>query len=176
MTDLRKELDALGTNYRAMLESPLARLDDARHDLLKYLAEKRIPGIVILFTMPVSAARAHLARLGIDAVRIFFIDCVTPGHAREDNVTYIGETSLTDIAIAVGQFAETIPGEKFLLMDAVNTLLIEHDEKTAAKFVNAITARATMLAMDAVFIVVKGKDPGLYQSIYPFFDKVIDYG
>jgi len=63
-----------------------------------------------------------------------------------------------------------------MMVDPINTLLGFMDEPLAVKFTNILTARASQISMQAIFLAIKDKDPGFMQDVSMFFDKVMDYG
>ena len=65
-----------------------------------------------------------------------------------------------------------IKGEKFLIIDALSTLLIYNDENKVAKFVKEITEYASQNDVDVIAFSPKTKGEELLNKIFNFFDKV----
>ena len=73
---------------------------------------------------------------------------------------------------AVGAFIEDITGKKFLVIDALSTLLIYNSEDSVARFVKKMTEYASEKDVQIVSLSPKTKGEELLNKIFNFFDKV----
>jgi archaellum biogenesis ATPase FlaH len=73
---------------------------------------------------------------------------------------------------AVNAFIGDIKGEKFLVIDALSTLLIYNNEDSVAKFVKKMTEYASQNNMQIVALSPETKGEELLKKIFNFFDKV----
>lgn len=75
-------------------------------------------------------------------IRFFFIDCVTNEKTQED-VLHISPNDLEKLSYSINSFIKEIKGEKFLIIDALSTLLIYNSENKVAAFVKEVTEYAS---------------------------------
>lgn len=152
---------------------------DSMHDdlisLIQHLARKKTPGAFLLLTKPYDIVKREIDKLGINTEKIIFIDCMS-GEKRlhEGNVFYIPSIEdLTGICIVISQFFDSIQTEKFLVIDALDPLLIYNEPKTVASFLRSITEHGSR-SLSKNIILTSGKpDSELVRKISPFFDKIV---
>lgn len=108
---------------------------------------------------------------GISVSKIFFIDCVTNEKTRDD-VMHIPPTDLEKLRFAIGSFIKEISGKKFLVIDALSTLLIYNDENKVAAFVKEVTEFASKKDVKVIAFSPKTKGEELLNKIFNFFDDV----
>jgi len=108
---------------------------------------------------------------GINTSKIFFIDCVTNERIRDD-VIHIQPTELEKLEYAIASSIKEIPGQKFLVIDALSTLLIYHNENKVAAFVKEVTEFASKKDVQVIAFSPKTKGEELLNKIFNFFDEV----
>jgi len=82
----------------------------------------------------------------------------------------------TDLRIlddSIRSYLKEMPGEKYLMIDALSTLLIYNNQKDVAKFVKSLTEHAVEFKTKTVALSPKTGDNELLTYIFNFFDKVI---
>ena len=119
-------------NYESVLivedaESLRARVND----ILETLQDK--PIIYLNLTNTYTSLVSNLKKDGLKINNIFFIDCITQlaggNVSDQENVFFIKEPNdLTSLGIAISQFFESIPGEKWLVLYAFSILKIYNKE------------------------------------------------
>jgi len=129
------------------------------------------PGIYISLNKPHSSIEKLLEKDGVNTKKLFFIDCVTAEQKRDD-VMHVHPTDLKKLAAAIGAFIKDIPGKKFLLLDALSTLLIYNDENKVAQFVKEVTEYAAEKDVEVIALSPKTKGEELLNKIFNFFDEV----
>jgi archaellum biogenesis ATPase FlaH len=132
---------------------------------------KDIPGIYVSLNKTQKSVEEILKKYGINTKRLFFIDCVTSKKTRDD-VLHIPPDRLDLLDSAVCSFIGDIKGEKFLVIDALSTLLIYNNEDNVAKFVKKMTEYASQNDVRIVAFSPKTKGEELLDKIFNFFDKV----
>ena len=128
-------------------------------------------GIYISLNKTQKSVEDIFKKSGINTRRIFFIDCVTSKKTRDD-VLHIAPDRLDLLDSAVGAFIEDITGKKFLVIDALSTLLIYNSEDSVARFVKKMTEYASEKDVQIVSLSPKTKGEELLNKIFNFFDKV----
>jgi len=129
------------------------------------------PGIYVSLNKTHESIENILKSNKINTSKLFFIDCVTSEQKRDD-VLHISPRELEKLSSAINTFIKDIPGKKFLVIDALSTLLIYNDENKVARFVKEITEFAAEKEVDVIALSPKTKGEELLNKIFNFFDKV----
>jgi archaellum biogenesis ATPase FlaH len=132
-----------------------------------------IPGVYVSLNKTQKSTEDMLKRAGIKTDKLFFIDCVTEYRTRED-VLHIAPQDLLTLAQAVDYFIKEIPGEKFLIIDALSTLLIYNDENKVAQFVRQVTETSSEHDVSCISFSPSTKGEDLLNKIFNFFDEVLE--
>ena len=128
------------------------------------------PGIYVSLNKTQRSLERILKKNGLSTNKMFFIDCVTAEKTRDD-VLHIAPDQLDLLSTAIHSFIKDVKGKKFIILDALATLLIYNNENNVAKFVKELTE----FASDDVKIVAfspKTKGEELLNKIFNFFDTV----
>jgi archaellum biogenesis ATPase FlaH len=128
-------------------------------------------GIYVSMNKTQRSTEELLKKGKISTERLFFIDCVTTEKTRDD-VLHVSPEQLDLLATAISAFIHDIPGEKFLIIDALSTLLIYNNENKVAKFVKEVTETAARKDVQVIAFSPKTQEEELLQKIFNFFDKV----
>ncbi|MFH1257358.1 MAG: hypothetical protein ABIG96_01845 [Candidatus Micrarchaeota archaeon] len=128
-------------------------------------------GIYLSLNKSQKSAAEAFSKAGIGTDRLFFIDCVATQQARRD-VLHFKPTELEQVEYAVKMYIDEIPGRKFVLVDALSTLLIYNDVNKVAKFVKEVTEFADGKDVSVFAFTPKTQGEELLQKIYNFFDEV----
>ncbi len=172
------ELDGLdGKSYSVLAVSPPDRLQEAADGMIGEYTKAGIAGVYVCFNKPQKAVKELLEKRGVDTSKVFFIDCITAslGEAEnEKNVIHIQSPSdLTSLSIAINEFLEKVPGEKFLLIDALATLLIYNTEALVIKFVKSMVEETSRYGLKTVMLTPEARGGDLVNRISLYFDKVL---
>lgn len=132
---------------------------------------KNIPGIYVSLNKTQKSIENILKQNEINTKKLFFIDCVTSEKTRDD-VLHIAPDQLDLLSSAIYDFIKDIKGEKFLILDALSTLLIYNDENKVAKFVKEVTEYASQNDVKVIAFSPETKGEELLNKIFNFFDKV----
>jgi len=132
---------------------------------------KNIPGIYVSLNKTQKSTENILNKNKINTNKLFFIDCVTSEKTRED-VLHIAPDQLDLLSSAINTFIKDIKGKKFLVVDALSTLLIYNDENKVAKFVKEVTEYASQNDVEVIAFSPKTKGEELLNKIFDFFDEV----
>ncbi len=180
---LEKEIECLEDNPIVTVLVPNKIYAQTNVDILKCLVnEKKIPGIYITVNKPYLNMLSFLRKSGINVSRIFFIDLISKltkeQPSRIDNCLFMeSPESLTDLSIALGEAVRSIPGDKFIFLDTLSTLLIYNKAETVTKFVHFLTSKMRSWQVKGIIIsLIKETKPELQAELAQFCDKVIDMG
>lgn len=177
LADPTEKIKTLGDQFTVLVICPVQKLQDTISDIVRFLTEKNMPGIYVSFSKPYKSLKKILMENNLNTDRIFFIDCISHSMSepkREDKVLYINNRGdLNSLGIGISQFIETIPGKEFLLIDALETLLIYNKPDTIAMFVQSLIKKSSKFEMKTVILTPRG-DKELIDKIGMFFDKIIE--
>ncbi|MBM3303643.1 MAG: hypothetical protein FJY76_00985 [Candidatus Aenigmarchaeota archaeon] len=155
------------------------RLDETNSSIVKELMKKRDMCLYVAINQPYNRMLRVMERKSVDVKRVFFIDCITEtsgGKAeRAGNCLYVNSPSnLTELGIAISQALHAIPGQKFLFMDALSTLVIYNTPNSFAKFAHFLMTRVKLLGLNGIFMVVeKEMEEQVFSRISHFSDRII---
>jgi len=152
-----------------LIITPAERLQEKLKDIVKSF--KDIPGIYVSLNKTQKSTEEIFRKSGINTKKLFFIDCVTSQKTRDD-VLHIASDRLDLLDSAVSAFIKDIKGKKFLIIDALSTLLIYNNENSVAKFVKKMTEYASENDVQVVALSPETKGEELLKKIFNFFDKV----
>jgi len=139
--------------------------------LVKVRSFKDKAGIYVSLNKTQKSTEEILKKAKVDTSKLFFIDCVSKEKVRED-VLHIGPDDLEMLSTAIHSFIKDIPGEKFMIIDALSTLLIYNNENKVAKFVQEVTDYASENKVYVVAFSPKTQGEELLNKIFNFFDNV----
>jgi archaellum biogenesis ATPase FlaH len=176
---ITKELEGLRDHHSLLIISPIEELQDNINTIIEFFEKKkRLPGIYVSFNRPQRGIRKSLENAGIPVDKIFFIDCISKsllGETEEiKNVLHIYRpTNLTVLNMAINKFVEEIPGEKYLIIDALTTLFVYNKEKDVIEFIRSQIEKASEEKVELIALIPKTKGEELMDKISVFFEKVI---
>jgi archaellum biogenesis ATPase FlaH len=128
-------------------------------------------GIYVSLNKTQKSTEEMLNKAVIDTTKMFFIDCVSKEKVRDD-VLHIGPENLEMLSAAIQAFIKDISGEKFIIIDALSTLLIYNNENKVAKFVRELTEYASENKVYVIAFSPKTQGEELLNKIFNFFDEV----
>jgi len=121
----------------------------------------------------------YLEQKGINTKKLFFIDLITSeiSEATEkiDNCLFMeSPKSLTDLSIALSEAVKSMPGDKFIFLDTLSTLLVYNQLTTVTKFAHFLTSKMRQWDINGLLVSMeKETDPNLQAQLAQFCDKVI---
>jgi len=146
------------------------------NDILKTLQDK--PVIYLNLTNTYNSLVSNLKKDGLKINNILFIDCITRlaggNVSDQENVLFIKEPNdLTSLEIAISQFFESVPGEKWLVFYGFNILKIYNKEDIILRFIQSIFENASASNAKIVVLSTKVKNESLIKKMAHFFEKVV---
>jgi archaellum biogenesis ATPase FlaH len=129
------------------------------------------PGVYVSLNKTHKGVLDTLEKNNVDTSKLFFIDCVSVDNVDEDTLS-VSPSNLDNLAYSIRNFIKEIPGDKFLVIDALSTLLIYNSENDVAAFVKEIAGYASKENVGVVALSPSTKGENLLEKIFNFFDKV----
>jgi len=149
-------------------------------DIVKFLVnEQNIPGVYVTLNKPYDIMQRTLASNNIDTRLIIFIDATSRTKVgKVENCLYIGSPEkLSDMSVAMDQAIKSLQGDKFLIFDSLNTLLIFNKPPTVARFIHFLTGKMREWKIKGVIITLEREtEQNLMDELTQFSDARIDIG
>jgi archaellum biogenesis ATPase FlaH len=145
------------------------KLQEKINETVKSFADT--PGLYVSLNKTQKSVEQIFKDSNISTKKIFFIDCVTSKVSRKD-VLHISPSELEMLGCAIDDFMGNIKGEKFLIIDALSTLLIYNNEDSVARFVRKVTEHSCDNQVKIVALSPQTKGEELLKKIFNFFDTV----
>ena len=149
-------------------------------DVVKFLVnEQNIPGVYVTLNKPYEIMQRTLNNSGIDTRLVIFIDATSRTESKKiENCLYIGSPEkLSDMSVAMDQAVKALPGDKFLIFDSLNTLLIFNKPATVARFVHFLTGKMREWRIKGIVVTLeKETEQALLDEITQFADARVDVG
>jgi len=146
---------------------PVEKMEKTKIDLVKSF---KTPGIYVSLNKSVKGLKQLFEKNKISFSKIFFIDCINSN--TNPNILSIFPTQLDKLEYAIKVFINEIKGRKFLIIDALSTLLIYNNENKVASFVKEIINYSQKHEVEFVALSPKTKGEELLNKIFDFFDVV----
>lgn len=148
--------------------------------ILKEIVRDDAATVYVSLNRPCSVLIETFKKNKINIDKIFFIDCITKavGEAEETkNVVFIdGPKHLTNLSITIIEAIKTLPFKnKFLVLDALTTLLIYNSPEIVLGFLNSMSNKMRILKVNSIWLSAeKELDPKIESRLDQFIDKVVD--
>jgi len=152
-----------------LIISKVESLQGRVNDTLKSL--KGGVGVYVSLNKTQKSLEENFNMEGINTDKIFFIDCVTLDKTKEE-VLHVQPNDLEKLKFSIESFIEEIHGEKFLILDALSTLLIYNTENDVAAFIKKIVEKANKTDLMLIAFSPETKGEELLNKIFNFFDEV----
>jgi archaellum biogenesis ATPase FlaH len=115
---------------------PVEKLQEEINSTVDFF--KSIPGIYICLNKTQRSIESILTKEGININKLFFVDCVSSEKVRDD-VLCVNPHQLDILNSVINNFVNDIEGEKYIIIDALSTLLIYNEEDKVGNFFKNLT-------------------------------------
>jgi len=154
-------------------------MHDTCLDIVGTLTKKGFSGIYISLNRPHVSVLESLEEKGVDGENVYFIDCVTSSvhhitHFKDDRVLYadsprdLGKDGV--ILRAVEHYVSSVSGEKFVLIDALRTMLLYNEEASVVSFIKELLYRLSDYGVKLIVLTRSEHDKGLIRDLSDLFD------
>jgi archaellum biogenesis ATPase FlaH len=148
---------------------PVDSLHTEINDLIT--SRSHLPGVYVSLNKTQKSMESQLIKTFIPIDKLFFIDCVTSQKIKDD-VLHISPTDLVTLRHALRAYMAELRGERFILIDALSTLLIYNDVNKVASFMQSLTDLAGEKDIEVIALSPHTKGEELLDKIFNFFDTV----
>lgn len=158
-------------------------MHDTMLDIVESLTKDGFSGIYISINRPHVSVLESLGRRGVGDEKLYFIDCVTSSvhhitHFKGDRVLYADTPRDLDkdgtISRAIEHYVSSVPGKKFVLIDALRTMLLYNEEVVVVDFIKNLLRRLSEYDMKLVVLTRREHDEELIRDLSGFFDSHIE--
>lgn len=154
-------------------------MHDTTLNVVETLTKKGFSGVYITLNRPHISVLESLEKKGISKDNIYFIDCVTSSihhitHFKGERVLYadsprdLGKDGT--ILRAIEHYVSSVPGKKFVLIDALRTMLLYNDEAVVVDFVSGLVEKLSGYGVKLVILTRKDHDKELIEDLSGLFD------
>ena len=178
---IENELKDLTRPYLAMLVVGTSDYLDASVQSAKVLT-KSMPGVYVTVNRPYTKLLEVFKKNKIDVSKLIFIDAITAVAVSdikdEENCIFIQHPSdMTNLGVAVLETLKAIPGEKFLLVDSISTLLSYNSAEKVTHFLHSLAGKLSVLKATGLFLALEGETEKLVEDVTSqFCDKIVELG
>ena len=173
--DIKKEFRDLEKYNTILVISDIEKLQLVANTIVT-LFKKRV-GAYICLNRPQKAVKELLLKEKVKTDNVFFIDCITSSVGKPnkaDGVLNIcSPADLHNLSLAISTFVKSIKDKKYILIDAIATLLIYNKENVVFDFIKATVDFARKSKTPLIVTTPNIENREIVSRITPFFDKVI---
>lgn len=144
---------------------PFKRLQQDQLTVFRQL--KQIPTIYIALNKSARQTEQWLSKNKIVVSKYFFIDSLVQS---EDDYLHVKPQNPDLLHFAIHTYLSEIPGEKYLVIDAISTLLIYNDETKIARFLKEMLHCKCQKNTKVIAFTPNSSEGELISTIYNFFD------
>ncbi|MEA3515166.1 MAG: ATPase domain-containing protein [Nanoarchaeota archaeon] len=170
-------ISGITEKINSLVITDVENIQSTSNSVLKQFSKKSVPGAYVCLNRPQHAVKNILRKENIDFKNILFIDCISSALisvAEEENVTHISNPAdLTGLSIAISEFIKSVNHDKFIMIDALGTLLIYNHEEIVLKFIRCVLEECSETDCTAIMITPKTEDSSWINRIIPFFDNIV---
>jgi len=178
--DALNELDNLSDKWIVMVETSAEKMVGNSLSIIKHLIDNGSVGIILSASRPYNNLLNLYEKNGIDTSKILFIDCISKSQkidlAQQGNVIYHNAVSdLTNISLSIRKTLDKIPGEKFVFIDSITTMLIHNNPEIFTRFVHGMITKLRLEGVSGFLISIEEESDNMIRSsIAELCDKVIN--
>ncbi|VVB54358.1 Uncharacterised protein [uncultured archaeon] len=156
-------------------------LQEVTADVVREFQERTTYGIYVSLNRPYFSVKKYLVERGVDVERVFFVDCIT---SAATNAQFINDANVFfakhpedirpegSILTSINRFIKATSGEKFIVVDALRTLLLHNDVEEVSQFVHHILSLTHGHRVKIVFLTLWEEDMEVIQRLGMAFDEI----
>jgi hypothetical protein len=174
--DILQSLQELDKPIVLALIDPM-RYQEAVFGMVKFFTARSKQGVYVTLNKPYGVLVKSLAKAGISADSLFFVDGITNVPSVEETADHacLGSgIDLSNLCIGISRAVSKLKDEKFLLLDSLSTLLIYNDSKAVSKFAHLLTEKMRRWDTQGSLLTVEmNAEKDVVSQLAPFCDKVV---
>jgi hypothetical protein len=138
-----------------------------------------VEGIYVALNVPYNIAKKNIEKLGGDANRLFFIDCITASIGtieEQPNVVFLDSPSFILLENALKHGLKVVRGRmNFVYMESLSTLLGYNSFTSFLRFLRKVTNEIRLYGLvGIIFMMEKELDEVSFSQVSAFVDEIVD--
>ena len=112
-------------------------------------------GICLLLNRTAYNLKSMLDNIGFNTNKLYFIDAVSKSIDSKfnlDKTDYLHSYKNLNLILSSIERLSAIPGNRFIIIDSLNHLLMHHDKKTAMSFLDFLNKRLKLLNLNSIYL------------------------
>lgn len=175
-TQIIKELNSLDGKKSLLIICEVEKQQNNVNSVVEFMIKKKkMVCAYISLNKPYQSIKTIFDKLKIKTNEMYFIDTITSSKdvtEKNNKVTFVTNPSdLVSISLASKEFLKNAKGDKFIIIDALQTLLIYNQPDTIAKFAQSLVGKG---GLTVIIVTAAGIEDKLTQKIIPFFEGIVD--
>jgi len=177
---ISKELNNLPEGWIVMLETSPEKMLEVSLSTIKFLSdEKNYIGIIVSASRPQKNLIQLYEQKNIDTKKILVLDCISKSQSLDleeaSNVLYLESvSSLTNISLAITASIQRIPGNKFVFIDSINSMLIHNKPEVFAQFIHGILTKLRIVGVNGLLISLENEtNKEIHAEIAQLCDRIV---
>ncbi len=176
---MKKEFSSLPLGSIILLETSAEKSLEATLGAIKHMTEQDYSGIVLSASRPYSNMSEHCKKNKINEKNLKFLDSVSKAAGQTgkdtDSVCYLEHPSaLTSISLSLAESLRKMKGNKFVLMDSVNSMLIHNKPEIFVQFAHHLMTEMRMKNASGILLSLHNEtDKKVRSELAELCDKVV---
>jgi archaellum biogenesis ATPase FlaH len=175
---IEDELADLNGHKTLLAFSPATDLQTNIGNAIEYMVKKRhMNCIYVSLNKPSGAIERLLEERRIPKEKVFIVDCITGRvvHSRSRNVAFVSRPyNLTDMGISIAQFAKTVKGNGFVMLDTLEVLQMYNRPEVVLQFVHSLTSLPAKYGLRLLVLATVEVFRGEISKFVQYFDKIAE--
>ncbi|MBU2638543.1 MAG: hypothetical protein KJ955_06215 [Nanoarchaeota archaeon] len=177
MAGIEKELKEIDGMKSFLFIMDAGKLQDNLIALIKFLNAKGMSGACICLNKPFKSLKSMLESKKVNTKNILFIDTLSSSRTelkpKEGAIMISNPSELTSISLAAGGFAKSNSGKRFIIIDALSTLLIYNHPDAVAKFTRYMASLTSSQGIKLIVLTTESLNDRILPKVQPFFDRIV---
>jgi len=174
---------ALGSAESVLFITHPESLHELTIDVLKYFVEDKVPGVYLTLNKPHEAVLESLRGHRVKTKDLYFIDCITAKvrripHKKQEKVWFADDPEDLDakgkVREGVTQFLMSAEGEKFVVIDALRTLLLYNEAEKVSSFIKWLIDEAEGAGAKVIVLTRSAHDSELAVDVSYLFKEIVE--
>ncbi len=175
-----KELNNCSEGDIFLIETTASKILEVHLAAVKWINEKKYAQIILSTSRPCKDLLKLYKENSIDTSKLIMLCTVCQEkekNKQENNnvIHLLSDASLTEISLSLSKYMESIKGKKFIFIDSINTMLINNEPNTLAKFIHSILTKMRINNVSGLLISLEAEtNKEVRAEIAQLCDKIIE--
>ena len=176
-------LQSIADSHSSLVVTHGGSIQGVISSIVKYFVDRGYSGIYLSLNKPHKTVEKILKREGVKLKKLYYIDCITASiHNVDkdavDSVVYLDHpedlSQKEKIMDAIDKFAFSVPEDKFLIVDALRTILLYHEPEIVSHLIENLIRELQDINIKFIVLTGSEEDKSVIEAISYHFDSVIE--